>query len=30
VPRVEYRRADGTIAATSADELLPDSWDLPE
>ncbi|HEY8725042.1 MAG TPA: cytidine deaminase [Gaiellaceae bacterium] len=30
VPLVEYRRADGTIAATSAADLLPDSWDLPE
>jgi cytidine deaminase len=29
VPLVEYRREDGTIATTSADELLPDSWDLP-
>jgi cytidine deaminase len=26
---VEYRREDGTIAATSAADLLPDSWDLP-
>ena len=30
VPRVEYRRADGTIGVASAAELLPDTWDLPE
>jgi cytidine deaminase len=30
VPRVEYRRADGTIGTASAAELLPDTWDLPE
>ena len=30
VPRVEFRREDGTIAETSADALLPDSWNLPE
>jgi cytidine deaminase len=29
VPRVEYRRADGTIGIASAADLLPDSWDLP-
>ena len=29
VPRVEYRRADGTIGTASAADLLPDSWDLP-
>jgi cytidine deaminase len=29
VSRVEYRRADGTVAAASAAELLPDSWELP-
>jgi cytidine deaminase len=29
VPKVEYRRADGTIATTSAAELLPDTWELP-
>jgi cytidine deaminase len=27
---VSYRRGDGTIARTSADDLLPDTWDLPE
>jgi cytidine deaminase len=27
---VSYRRADGTIARMSADDLLPDTWDLPE
>jgi cytidine deaminase len=29
VGRVWFRRADGTIADYAADELLPDSWDLP-
>jgi cytidine deaminase len=29
VPRVEYRRADGTIGTASAADLLPDTWDLP-
>ena len=29
VPEVSFRRADGTIATYSADELLPESWDLP-
>ena len=29
VPLVEYRREDGTIATTSAADLLPDSWDMP-
>ena len=28
--RVHFRRADGTIATYAADELLPDTWDLPE
>ena len=28
--RVRFRRADGTIATYAADELLPDTWDLPE
>ena len=28
--RVHFRRADGTIATYSADELLPETWDLPE
>jgi cytidine deaminase len=26
---VSYLREDGTIAATTAAELLPDTWDLP-
>ena len=30
VPRVEFRRADGTIGTASAAELLPDSWELPQ
>jgi cytidine deaminase len=30
VPRVEYRRGDGTIGKASAAELLPDTWELPE
>ena len=30
VPRVEYRRADGTIGTASAAELLPDTWGFPE
>lgn len=29
VGRVWFRRADGTIADYAADELLPDTWDLP-
>ena len=29
VPEVSFRRADGTIATYSAEELLPESWDLP-
>lgn len=29
VPEVSFRRADGTIATSTADELLPDTWDLP-
>ena len=28
--RVHFRRADGTIATYAADELLPETWDLPE
>ena len=27
---VHFRRADGTVATYSADDLLPDTWDLPE
>jgi cytidine deaminase len=30
IPEVNYRRADGSIGTSSASELLPDSWDLPE
>jgi cytidine deaminase len=29
VPEVSFRRADGTIATYTAQELLPDTWDLP-
>jgi cytidine deaminase len=28
--RVFFRRSDGTIAEYAADDLLPDTWDLPE
>ena len=28
--RVYFRRADGTVAEYAADDLLPDTWDLPE
>ncbi|HEY8107156.1 MAG TPA: cytidine deaminase, partial [Gaiellaceae bacterium] len=28
--RVHFRRPDGTIATYAADELLPETWDLPE
>jgi cytidine deaminase len=27
--RVHFRRADGTVATYAADELLPETWDLP-
>ena len=30
IPLVAFRRADGTLAEYGADELLPDTWDLPE
>jgi cytidine deaminase len=30
IAQVTFRRADGTIAEYRADELLPDTWDLPE
>ncbi|HEY6459032.1 MAG TPA: cytidine deaminase [Polyangiaceae bacterium] len=30
IPRVAFRRVDGTIAEYAADDLLPDTWDLPE
>jgi len=29
VPEVTFRREDGSIARHAADDLLPDSWDLP-
>lgn len=28
--RVHFRRADGTIATYAPDELLPETWDLPQ
>jgi cytidine deaminase len=28
--RVWFRRADGSVAEYAADELLPDTWDLPQ
>jgi cytidine deaminase len=28
--RVWFQRADGSLAEYAADELLPDTWDLPE
>jgi cytidine deaminase len=28
--RVHFRRADGTIATYGSDELLPETWDLPQ
>lgn len=30
IPEVTFRRADGTIATYRADDLLPETWDLPE
>jgi cytidine deaminase len=30
IPEVSFRRADGSIATYAADELLPDTWDLPD
>ena len=30
IPSVSFRRADGSIATYAADDLLPDTWDLPE
>lgn len=30
IGRVWFRRADGSLAEYAADELLPDTWDLPE
>jgi cytidine deaminase len=28
--RVHFRRADGTVATYGTDELLPETWDLPQ
>jgi len=28
--RVHFRRADGTVSTYSPDDLLPETWDLPE
>ncbi len=30
IQEVSFRRADGSIATYAADELLPDTWDLPD
>ncbi len=30
IPLVAFRRTDGTIAEYAADDLLPDTWDLPK
>jgi cytidine deaminase len=30
IGRVWFRRADGFLAEYAADDLLPDTWDLPE
>jgi cytidine deaminase len=30
IPDVMFRRSDGTIAHLTADDLLPEAWDLPE
>jgi cytidine deaminase len=30
IPVVAFRRADGAIAEYTSDELLPETWDLPE
>ena len=29
IPEVSFRRDDGSIATYAADELLPETWDLP-
>jgi len=29
IPKVSFRRDDGTIATYSAKDLLPDTWELP-
>jgi cytidine deaminase len=30
IGRVSFRRDDGSVADYAADDLLPDTWDLPE
>jgi cytidine deaminase len=30
IPDVTFRRSDGTVAHLTADDLLPEAWDLPE
>ncbi len=30
IDEVSYRRDDGSIRTTSAEELLPDTWDFPK
>jgi cytidine deaminase len=30
IEHVHFRRADGTVATYGADELLPETWDLPD
>jgi len=30
IPEVSFPRTDGSIATYKADELLPDTWDLPD
>jgi cytidine deaminase len=30
IPEVSFRRDDGTIATYRAEELLPDTWNLPD
>jgi cytidine deaminase len=30
IPEVSFRRDDGSIATYRADELLPDTWNLPD
>jgi cytidine deaminase len=30
IERIWFRRADGSVAEYRPDELLPDTWDLPE
>jgi cytidine deaminase len=30
IPDVTFRRGDGTVAQLTAEDLLPEAWDLPE